>query len=177
MGNCTHFLGVDPGKKGAFAILSTNGDLTTLLDMPTNRNQPCPYGIGTLYIALRQKYQNTFTVIEKPHSRPTDGRVGVATYHLGAGYLVTPPIVFSWPTTLLHPRIWTKTMHLGLPADLSAKQKSWQAFQALMPKLARSDAFVNNRGRPMDGRVDAVLIAEYARRMYQGKVNIEDTKE
>jgi hypothetical protein len=166
MSEITHFLGVDPGKKGAFAILSTKGDLMSILDMPLNNNQPCPYGIGTLYIACANKYTKPFSVIEKPQTRPTDGKKGVSTYFLGAGYLMMP-VLWDWPIQMIPPTIWTRNIHVGLPSDLSAKKKSLLAFQALFPKLAKSKAFVDGK-KIYDGRIDAVLIAEYARRLHSG---------
>lgn len=161
-----YFLGVDPGKQGAFAVLSTSGDLISVLDMPISDKQPCPNGIAALYLGIREKYTKTFSVIEKPQSRPTDGKVGIASYHLGAGYLMMP-LLWDWPMQMIPPTIWTKLLHVGQPQELSAKRKSKAAFQALFPKLARSPAFIDNK-KVYDGRIDAVLIAEYARRLYNG---------
>ena len=79
MGNTNHYLGVDPGKQGAFAVLSTSGDLLSIYDMPVSNKQPCPFGIAKLYLTIKSKYNKTFSVIEKPHSRPTDGKKGIAS--------------------------------------------------------------------------------------------------
>ena len=164
-----YFMGVDVGKQGAFAVLSTTSDLLSIHDMPIRDNQPCPNGIAALYLGIREKYKKTFSVIEKPHSRPTDGKKGIASYHLGAGYLMMP-LLWDWPIQMIPPSIWTKLLHVGQPQDLSAKRKSAAAFRALFPALARSDAFFHN-GKVYDGRIDAVLIAEYARRLYNGIAN------
>ena len=161
-----YFLGVDPGKQGAFAVLSTSGDLLSIYDMPLSSKQPCPHGIAKLYLTIKSKYSKTFSVIEKPHSRPTDGKKEIASYHLGAGYLVMP-LLWDWPLQMIQPSIWTKLIHVGQPAELSAKRKSKAAFQALFPKLARSTAFIDGK-IVYDGRIDAVLIAEYGRRLYCG---------
>lgn len=166
VGNMDYFMGVDPGKQGAFSVLSTKGDLLSIYDMPISNKQPCPYGIAKLYLKIKKTYNKTFSVIEKPHSRPTDGKKGIASYHLGAGYLVMP-LLWDWPMQMIHPTIWTKLIHVGQPAELSAKRKSKAAFQALFPMLARSEAFIDGKV-VYDGRIDAVLIAEYARRLHNG---------
>lgn len=169
MGKMDYFLGVDPGKQGSFAVLSTTSDLLSLYDMPLSNNQPCPHGIAKLYLTIKSKHNKTFTVIEKPHSRPKDGKKGIATYHLGAGYLMMP-LLWDWPIQMIHPSIWTKLIHVSQPQELSAKRKSKAAFQALFPKLARSTAFIDGK-MVYDGRIDAVLIAEYARRLHNGIIS------
>jgi len=165
-----NYLGIDPGKEGAFVLLSADQRLLALFDMPIRLKQPCPHQIGTLYSGIRQKYGNPFTVIEKPHFRPTDGKKGIASYHLGAGYLLMPCLWGDWPIQMVPPQIWTRDLHLGLSKDLSGKQKSLEAFHALFPSLAKSKAFIDNK-KIYDGRIDALLIAEYARRLHSGITN------
>lgn len=169
MSGIDYFLGIDPGKKGAFAILSTSGDLVSLIDMPICDKQPSAHGVSRVYLAMRQKYKKTFTVIEKPQYRDTDGKKGIASYHLAAGYLVMP-MLWDWPIQMVPPQVWTRLLHLGQPSELSAKRKSKQAFMSLFPKLAGSSAFIDNK-TVYDGRIDAVLIAEYARRLHSGNAN------
>lgn len=167
MGNTTHYVGVDPGKSGAFALIAPSGALISIYDMPIENRQPCPYGVAEAYRKIsRSVVGNVFVMVEKPHTRPTDGKKGIASYHLGAGYLMMP-ILWHWRVQMIQPTIWTKEMHQGQPQDLSAKRKSKAAFQVLFPKLANSEAFIDDK-IVYDGRIDALLIAEYARRMHNG---------
>jgi hypothetical protein len=166
MADVVHFLGIDPGKQGAFAILSTSGDLLSIIDMPICDKQPSAHGVSRVYLAMQKRYNKTFTVIEKPQFRPTDGKKGIASYHLAAGYLLMP-LLWDWPIQMVPPQVWTRLLHVGQPSEFSAKTKSKAAFQALFPKLAGSKAFIDNK-KVYDGRIDAVLIAEYARRLYSG---------
>ena len=170
MGKVTHYLGVDPGKKGAFALIDAQGSLVRVYDMPLENKQPCPYGIAEAYTKLSKDIvAEVFVMVEKPHTRPTDGKKGIASYHLGAGYLMMP-VLWQWRVQMIQPTIWTKEMHLGQPQELSAKRKSKAAFQVLFPHLARSKAFIDDK-IVYDGRIDALLIAEYARRMHNGITN------
>jgi hypothetical protein len=116
------YLGIDPGKQGALALVKNDRTLWHLWDMPLTlekNKQPCPYGVGKLYNEIRTRVGGgaPFTIIEKPHFRPTDGKKGVASYHLAAGYLMMPVLWGDWPIQMIPPQIWTKNIHIGLPTE------------------------------------------------------------
>jgi hypothetical protein len=160
-------VGIDPGKKGAFvAIEAATGLYIDSWDMPLVNKKIEPEGIRTIYREIRLYGKNPHFMVEKPHSRPTDGRVGLATYHWEAGQLMML-VAWGWSYQLIQPKIWAKHMHLGLPAELKPKQKSLMAFTRLYPGLAKDDNFVQGR-KIFDGKIDALLIAEFGRRLRNG---------
>lgn len=162
----TQFLGIDPGRKGAFALLDEAGQFVDVWDMPLVSGAITAHAIYGQYKQIQERAIKPFTVIEKPFSKPTDGRNSIATYHFESGQLMLIA-AFGWPVTLIQPAIWTRVMHVGLPEDLSAKQASLQAFKNLFPELADSKRFIDGK-KIYDGRIDAILIAEYARRLHNG---------
>lgn len=162
----TCYLGIDPGRKGAFALLDKDGSLLDYFDMPVEHGAIKPHAIYGVYQQIHLRCKKPFTVIEKPHSRPTDAHNSIATYHWEAGQLMMITC-FDWPVQLIQPTVWTKSIHVGLPTDLSPKQKSLQAFRNLFPDLAKSPSFIDGK-KVYDGRIDAILIAEYARRLHNG---------
>lgn len=164
----TRFLGVDPGKQGCFAFLDSSCQKVSLFDMPL-----CDKLIDhhTIYGVIKQVYLDkvkTYSVFEKPQTRPTDGKKGIATFHWESGVVYGILIAMGHPCSLIPPQIWTKEIHKGLPKDLSAKRKSAMAFKSLFPRLANDERFFKGK-KVYDGRIDAVLIAEYARRVYNGQ--------
>ena len=161
------FLGVDPGKKGAFVLMNSDRRLISYWDMPQEGKIITAHGIRGIYRHIHRLTQKPFTVIEKPHSRPTDARSAIATYHWESGQLMMA-VAWGWPVQLIQPNIWTKSIHVGLAKDLKAKQKSVLAFKSLFPELAEKKDFINGK-TIYDGRIDALLIAEYGRRLYYGK--------
>lgn len=158
-------LGIDPGRKGAFVLISSSGAYKAHWDMPTKANRIQPQPLLQVLNEISQ-VSKPFVVIEKPHSRPTDARNAIATYHWESGQLMMI-VALGWPFMLVEPSVWTKSLHRGIDAKLSAKRKSLQAFRNLYPDLATNPDFVDEQ-KVYDGRIDALLIAEYGRRLRNG---------
>lgn len=161
------FLGVDPGRKGAFVLIDGNQTIIAIEDMPLEQGAITAHAIYSVYKKLITPEIKPFTVIEKPHSRPTDAHNAIATYHYESGILNLAE-AFRVPILWVQPAIWTKHMHEGFPRNLSAKQRSYRCFRSLFPQAHDSEDFMRN-GRYHDGRIDALLIAEYARRRHYGE--------
>lgn len=160
------YLGIDPGRKGAFVLLDSDGSLLELWDMPLSSGVITAHAIYGVCKEIDALSKKPFTVIEKPFSKPTDGRSSIATYHWESGQLMVATAL-EWPITLIQPHVWCRVMHVGMPEDLSAKKASLQVFKNLYPGLAASGRFIDGK-TVYDGRIDALLIAEYARRLHHG---------
>jgi hypothetical protein len=162
----TYYLGIDPGKSGAFVLIDYKGMFIRHWDMPLIGRVITAHAICDIFKQIQLMGIKPFTVIEKPHSRPTDARNSIATYHWEAGQLMLA-VAFDFPVQLIQPSVWTRSLHIGLPEDLSAKKKSFMAFCHLYPDLAQDDSFLCGK-KIYDGRIDALLIAEFGRRLHNG---------
>ena len=159
-------LGVDPGRKGALALIPASGKgAPEIYDMPED-----PYTLATLILNLRPRV--AICALEKQHSFPRDGHVGAFTLgeHYGTlkGLLIMGGIPFeevparTWQNYFFggpdrRRRSWTKTMSVSIAEELYPEGEFRRK---------------GRRGRSilLHGRADAVLVAEYLRRKRCGKI-------
>ncbi len=170
-------IGIDPGLKGAIGCLSNN--LKCVSDMPTltiegKRTKSRKTGIITvkkknIYNIVEVKrllisYKNhasqvndTIEVwLEKSQPMPDQGGVSNFNYGFGFGVLQTVCTCIEIPFNLVHPVTWKKKIMFGQGKE---KDASVYKAQQLFPTLE----FLGPRGGKLDGRAEAMLIAEYGR--------------
>lgn len=151
-------IGIDPGKQGAIALLSNDPETCffwLLADVER--------GIGMSFEEIIRRYDVQHAYIEKAQAMPHQGVVSMFTYGVGFGKLLGWCEMLSLPYTLVPPRTWTKEIHQGCAGE-SAKIKSSQAVKRLFPK---EDLKGLGSTRLHPGLIDALLIAEYGRRMFK----------
>ena len=148
----------DPGQKGAICIL-LNG-AATFYPMPQT-----PDEISALMIAYGWGEYHVF--VEKAQAMPKNGAVGMFNYGRGFGEILGILTYHKAPFTLVHPRTWCRLMHQGTSKDGTAKSRSLEAARRLFPN---ANLFRSVRcKKPDEGFIDALLIAEYGRRVMSGK--------
>lgn len=131
----THFLAIDPGLRGAFALLDADCNLIILQDLPILHRggivglQLDPLALYNALQAVLTQPATTVAVIEGVTSRRGNG---VASAHslghsLGIVTGVTAALIPT-PALLPPPALWKRA--LGLTAD---KQSSIRAFERCWP--------------------------------------------
>lgn len=100
--------------------------------------------------------------IEKAQAMPGQGVSSMFNYGTGFGKLLGWMEALKLPHTLVTPREWTKEMHKGCTGE-NAKEKSLQAAKRLFPHM-KLEATERSK-KPHAGIVDALLIAEFGRRL------------
>jgi crossover junction endodeoxyribonuclease RuvC len=157
-------VGIDPGLSGAIAILQ-EGHPPSVIDTPTttiksgkkNKRMFVESTMVTMLATLDPK--QTHVAMEKIHSMPGQGVA--AMFSMGEGYGLWRGILAALyiPYTLVTPQAWKKEMMAGMGKEKSA---SCYRAQQLFPGV---EVF-GPKGGAKDGRGDALLIAEYARRHF-----------
>lgn len=152
-GTGMHFIGIDPGAKGAWAMLDAAGAIIALEDFPDGGE-----------VALCQQMagydlQNARAALEFVHSMPKQGVA--STFKFGTNYGVWRGILAALrvPFELVRPQLWKRD--LVKPSDAAAK-KSAEIISAA--RLFPSASLFGPRGGAYDGRAEALLIAEWLRR-------------
>lgn len=144
------FLGVDPGKKGALALISD--DKSWLWDMP--------WGDGPrleLFREIEQQHgKPRFTAVEYLKAGPHRG--SIANYEIGfsCGTLASLMRVFEWPKKMVTPYDWQRKLGCakrGQKSYRDHKKELWHCAEHLFP----------GSGVTLQ-QADALLLAEYARR-------------
>lgn len=149
----------DPGQKGAICVY--NHGIANFYPMPKTI-----YYIAEI-VKVHCQGCSYHVFVEKAQAMPKNGAVGMFNYGRGFGEILGILTYHKAPFTLVHPRTWCKIMHQGTSKDGTAKIRSLEAAKRLFPNL---NLFRSVRcKKPDEGFIDALLIAEYGRRVMSGK--------
>lgn len=143
------YIGVDPGKSGAMAIIHALGNVEVI-----------PFDAVNYSLALARVRSGAYPVtccVEKVSAMPGQGVVSMFNFGHNLGVIEGLLRGYGIPYQLVPPQTWKKEFSLS-----SDKNKSIEVCQKLFPKVS---LLATERSRkPSDGIAEAVLIAEYARR-------------
>lgn len=157
------YIGIDPGLDGAVArIEPDNPSCTMVWDTPTltvksARGNRREYALRRMAEQLAPIRENAVAYIENVHAMPGQGVRSMFTmgYGVGAweGILAALGIIYTRVT----PQRWKAAMLDGMGKDKDAgRMRAMQLFP---------DRAVLFERKKDDGRADAILIAEYGRRL------------
>ena len=146
------FIGIDPGKAGAIAILDKQNIIETEVhDMPESAYD--------LYDILQYVDDaDILCIIEKAQSMPNMGHVGRFGYGVGYGKIIAVLEILEIPFQEIASIKWKKEFSL-VKKD---KKHSCRTAKQLFPNIILQ----TEKGRWLDGRAEALLMAEYGRRLY-----------
>lgn len=166
------YVGIDVGAKGGIALLGEAGNVLHLRPMPSMCGK---FNIAMTLAALREIDEQAqlhsplgvrLCILEHVGAFPGQGVSSMFSFGYNAGAIEGCISALAWPYQLVRPQLWQKMMHVGIHSAVDPKVKSLMAARRLFPKesfLASSRSI-----KPHDGIVDAVLMAEYARRIHGG---------
>ncbi len=141
------FVGIDPGKSGALAVLYPNGSVET---QPFN-------AVNYVDVLSGLRGSDVICCVEKVSAMPGQGVVSMFNFGHNLGFIEGVLQANGIAYQLMPPQTWKKEFSLS-----SDKAKSIEVCQKLFPKVS---LLATDRSRkPSDGIAEAVLMAEYARR-------------
>lgn len=144
-----NIIGIDPGQKGGVALWSNYSNTMTVYKMPDT-----PADVLEL---LRECGDNCVCYLEKVHSMPGQGVASSFKFGRGYGNIEMALLALKIPTHSISPDKWMRELALGTRGERSKtewKNHLKKAAQQLFPSIKFT----------LD-TCDAVLIAEYGRRM------------
>ena len=141
-----YYIGVDPGKSGAFAILKDNQiEMYSVFDKQAF--------INAMYSMSKKKVR---CCLEKVHAMPKQGSVSMFNFGMNFGWLKGVLDAFGIPYQEIPPQTWKKEFGLN-----SKKEKSIEVCHQLFPD---ANLVPHNCRTAHDGIAESILLAEYARR-------------
>ena len=143
------YIGIDPGKSGALALLTEDGQCTVV-----------PFH-ESAYTAILKAASGPSSVccLEKVGAMPGQGVVSMFNFGHNLGYIEGLLQAFDIPYQLVPPQTWKKEFCVT-----SDKNTSIEVCRKLFPHVS---LLPTSRSRkPSDGMAEAILIAEYARRRF-----------
>lgn len=155
-------LGVDPGKRGGFAIIDGHGACIAIGMFPLFKNGDVDYQ-GLFNIMKEQADLFTgYVFIEKPTAMPKQSSVSTATSFKGYGMLIGGfKIAYeSENLTEIRPQQWKKMLkEEGF--ETKGKQGSFDFCEKHWPHVSLIPA---GKRVKQDGLADSLCIAEFGRR-------------
>ncbi len=154
-----HFIvGIDPGLSGAVARIDDNAQWvndTPTMSVVSARKLKRRYSIPGMVELLAGDV--AFVVIESVHSMPGQGVASSFSFGYGLGLWVGIVAALRIPYEMVTPQRWKGVMMDGQGKEKdAARYRAQQLFPAIADQLAR---------KKDDGRAEALLMAEYGRRM------------
>jgi hypothetical protein len=160
----TTWIGIDPGLGGGIAVIDALR--VVLSTMPVTAGRVDGKEIKKLLNldAVFNRPQCS-VAIEKAQAMPKNGAVSMFNYGFSTG--VVWGVFESWEPmriVMVPPRVWQKEIWsaAGVDGDLDPKGKSLQAAMRLFPHV--NFRATERCKKAHDGMVDALLIAEWAKR-------------
>jgi hypothetical protein len=182
------YAGIDPGKKGAIAVIDENGGycfLGTTPVVPAGTKGRDEYDIPAIRNLLEELHRGSelglFVTVERLGAMPVlfarKKKPGQETADFGAGGSIVNfnrgvSRGYEWllvamriPHLAVPPQIWQRVMHEGTPVG-DTKQRSILAAHALFPNVSLRRT--ERSTKLDDGCAEALLLAEYGRRARAG---------
>jgi crossover junction endodeoxyribonuclease RuvC len=155
------FVGIDPGLSGAVAVIYPHGQID-IFDTPTltvvgEKTKRKYNGSGMASILEPFQTEEVLVILESVHSMPKQGVASSFSFGEGLGIWKGILSAYKLPLEMPSPQRWKK----ALLAD-QGKNKDASRFKAiqLFPTIADQLSRVKD-----DGRAEALLMAEYGRRL------------
>lgn len=143
------YIGIDPGKKGAYAFVADDGDGAEVYAWDDN---------GFVESMKALSVGRCVACVEKVGAMPGQGTVSMFSFGQSFGFILGVLTAFGIPYQLVPPRKWKA--EYGLLN--TQKQASVDVAKRLFPEVSLMPT--ERCRKESDGMSDAVLMAEYARR-------------
>lgn len=157
----TYVIGIDPGLSGGVAILNPDKSLYDLYDMPS-----CPKSASKNWVnadKLNSIIENIISepdckeviaIVEDVHAMPGQGVTSMFTFGEGLGCIRGVLVANAIPIVWITPQKWKKYFNLS-------KEKNVSTAKACNLYPQHTNLLVTPRGRSIDGRAEALLIARW----------------
>ena len=151
------YIGIDPGKNGGIAIIKTFGNKIEQVGAKCYSDEDL---LGIL--ADAEKYIQKVCYLEHVHAMPKQGVSSTFNFGMNFGFIQGVLKVYEIPYELVTPQKWKKEF-----SCTSDKNTSIEVCKRLFPNVNLKAT--ERCKKAHDGMAEALLIAEYGRRHYNGE--------
>lgn len=145
------YIGIDPGKNGGIAFINEFGEIIQLL----------PFSEDSLIQLIKNCSSDMKCTLEHVHAMPKQGVSSTFNFGMNFGFIQGVLKAYGIPYELVTPQKWKKEF-----SCTSDKNTSIEVCKRLFPNV---NLKATDRCRKdHDGMAEALLIAEYGRRHYNG---------
>lgn len=166
-------IGIDPGKEGAIVVIE--GDEVWKFLFPKIGTDYDISGIAEILGTWKESGIN-MVVMENIHALPSVGAKSNWSLSRGKAIIETTLTMLNIPFTMISPKKWQKQMWEGVEIQKTPSKKNksgWKTDTKATSLMAAKRLFPDEdltkstrSQKPHDGIIDALLMAEYARRNF-----------
>lgn len=166
-----YYLGIDPGKQGAFVVIDENSNVVEKFGTPLVGKE---YDRSAI-VSILKKYPYERVGLENPDVIFGIGKSAVASLSHCVGLIEGMMIGIGVPHIMIKPKEWQKECwkHIKVQKKADGKTNDTKATSiiAAVNLWPKEDFKITNSGNASknhnEGMVDAVLVAEYVRRLFR----------
>lgn len=156
------FIGIDPGKKGAIAIISPDGLIVEPFVITTETDIERIDVNHISHLIEPYKKDCPLVVIERVGAMPKNGVVSMFNFGFTCGQIEACVNMLGYPMQYVRPQAWKKLVLGGARINWKGRKKSSADF--CKKKYPKFDFRKTEQCTTVhDGMTDAVCIAEYGR--------------
>lgn len=154
------FVGVDPGYSGAIACLACRDNKIVFINTEAFKDSTL-HDLYKLFESYRAGFEDNqiFTTLEHVHAMPGQGVSSVYKFGYITGVLETCLVACQYPYQVISPRKWQAVLGCTNRKGKKDKNVTKAVAQKLFPSVKMTHAIA-----------DALLLAEYSRRSYEGRI-------
>ena len=162
------FCGIDCGLRGGIALIGGKEPFvqnTPVFTIKNGKKIKTCYDLNLIKQILLD-LKPDFVCLEKSQAYPDQG--SVSNWSTGHGYGLWIGMLFmaGIKYQIVHPRVWQKEFFFGMSGD--TKALSYTVACQLFPEYTKF--LTGPRGGKLDGCSDALLLADWGRRKFTGKI-------
>lgn len=163
------YLGIDPGKLGAFSVLDENSEILQLIPMPLIGNE---YDKNEIRQILKSSEYSRIG-LENPSLIHGAGKSQVVSLQKCVSLIEGIMVGLELPYIMVQPKEWQKECWTHIKKQTKPDGKTDTKATSILAAVnlwSKTDFKITNKGgksiKYNDGMVDASLIAEYVRRKF-----------
>lgn len=161
------FVGIDPGSRGAIAVINENGSVDTVQDLENDVHLHA-MNLELLWLDRVSNNVTHIVTVEDVCGRPGQSCKANTTFMKLAGYAELIGCMIGEEYDTVKPQIWKKHFNLITPSSMTKTEKKHLSIakaKELFPDVAEYLT------ASKDGRAEALLIALYGKHLYEERNN------
>lgn len=169
-----YYLGIDPGKQGAFVVINESDKIIYFKCMPVVESEISLSGIEDILLKIKSKCKNIKTVLENPIPFHKCARKSIMKQ--GKNYGIIKGMCYAYKLNFMEvePNTWHKRICTGFKDKLNAKDKALLTFENKYGYSYKQFGDIVLSKRDKDkinydifyGLMDAALLAQYAKKYF-----------
>jgi crossover junction endodeoxyribonuclease RuvC len=161
-----NYIGIDPGLHGSITIIYPDTIETSVIPTTSQGKKKIYDHLALAKFFYPFEGTKCYAILEQQHPMPKQGVTSMFSIGYGFGALKQCLVDFAIPHEVVRAQVWQKEFGIS-GRNGNTKVQALQICQSLFPDL--NLLATEKSKKPHEGIVDAVLIAEFAKRRYGGK--------